>query len=88
MVRQVKAGVLEVAYEDSGAAHATPVILLHGFPYDIQAYEAVTPLLLAKGCRVLTPYLRGFGPTHFLSEATPRSGQQAALAQHGTQHPR
>ena len=80
MFRQVRAGVLEVGYQDSGPVDGNPVILLHGFPYDVHAYEDVTPLLVARGCRVLTPYLRGYGPTRFLSDATPRSGQQAALA--------
>ena len=80
MFRQIKAGVLEVGYQDSGPADGNPVILLHGFPYDVHAYEDVAPLLISRGCRVLTPYLRGYGPTRFLSDATPRSGQQAALA--------
>jgi pimeloyl-ACP methyl ester carboxylesterase len=57
-----------------------PVVLLHGFPYDVHAYDAVTPLLVSQGCRVVTPYLRGYGPTTFLSANTLRSGQQAALA--------
>jgi pimeloyl-ACP methyl ester carboxylesterase len=57
------------------------VILLHGFPYDVRAYDEVTRLLTAEGREVLTPYLRGYGPTRFLAEDTPRSGQQAALAQ-------
>lgn len=79
---QVDAGVLNVAYEDSesGAANGRTVLLLHGFPYDIHAYDEVTAVLVAAGCRVITPYLRGFGPTRFLSAETPRSGQQAALA--------
>ena len=47
-----------------------PVVLLHGFPYDVRAYDVVAPLLAAKGCRVITPYLRGYGPTRFLSAAT------------------
>jgi len=80
MFRQVKAGVLEVGYQDSGPVDGNPVILLHGFPYDVHAYDDVAPLLVARGCRVLTPYLRGYGPTRFLADATPRSGQQAALA--------
>ena len=55
-------------------------MLLHGFPYDVHAYDQVTPLLVSAGCRVITPYLRGYGPTRFLSPDTPRSGQQAVLA--------
>jgi pimeloyl-ACP methyl ester carboxylesterase len=75
----VKAGVLDVAYEEAGRAQGTPVVLLHGFPYDVHAYDEVAPLLAARGCRVIVPYLRGYGPTRFLSPGTPRSGQQAAL---------
>ena len=79
MVKQAQAGVLDVGYQESGPANGRPVILLHGFPYDVHAYDEVTPLLVSKGCRVVTPWLRGYGPTRFLSDATPRSGQQAAL---------
>src|SRR3954470_21530861 len=79
MLRHIKAGVLEVAYEESGPAHGTPVFLLHGFPYDIHAYGEVVPLLAAAGCRVIVPYLRGYGPTRFVREDTMRSGEQAAL---------
>jgi pimeloyl-ACP methyl ester carboxylesterase len=79
MVKRVEAGVLSVAYEEAGATTGTPVLLLHGFPYDPRAYDDVVPLLTAAGCRVLVPYLRGYGPTRFLSDATPRSGQQAVL---------
>src|SRR5262245_41984412 len=79
MLKHVDAGVLHVAYEEHGPAGGTPVILLHGFPYDVHAYDEVAPLLVAKGCRVILPYLRGYGPTRFLSANTPRSGQQAAL---------
>jgi pimeloyl-ACP methyl ester carboxylesterase len=61
---------------DTGA----PVLLLHGFPYDVHAFDEVTPLLSEAGCKVYVPYLRGYGPTRFLSDETPRSGQQAALA--------
>jgi len=79
MAKRVRAGVLEVAYEESGPADGAPVILLHGFPDDPHAYDGVAPLLADKGCRVLAPWLRGYGETRFLSQATPRSGQQAAL---------
>jgi pimeloyl-ACP methyl ester carboxylesterase len=78
-LRNVNAGVLDVAYFESGPADGIPVFLMHGFPYDIHAYAEVAPLLAAQGCRVIVPYLRGFGPTRFLSDATPRSGEQAAL---------
>lgn len=80
MLKRVDAGVLSVAYEESGSANAGTVLLLHGFPYDVHAYDDVTPLLVAAGCRVIAPYLRGFGPTRFLHAETLRSGQQAALA--------
>jgi pimeloyl-ACP methyl ester carboxylesterase len=80
MVNFVETGVLRIAYEASGPLEGTPVLLLHGFPYDVRAYDAVVPVLVVAGCRVYVPYLRGFGPTRFASETTPRSGQQAALA--------
>lgn len=80
MVQRIDAGVLDVAYEDSGPSNGRPVVLLHGFPYDAHAYDEVVPLLVAAGRRVVVPYLRGYGPTTFLSPDVPRSGQQAALA--------
>ena len=80
MRKHIVAGDLEVAYEEAGPAAGPPVILLHGFPYDVRAYDAVVPPLAAAGCRVIAPYLRGYGATRFLSTATPRSGQQAVLA--------
>jgi pimeloyl-ACP methyl ester carboxylesterase len=80
MLKQVEAGVLSVAYFEHGPSSGTPVLLLHGFPYDVHAYDEVGPLLAEAGCRVITPYSRGFGPTRFLCADTPRSGQQAALA--------
>jgi pimeloyl-ACP methyl ester carboxylesterase len=70
---------LEIAYTETGPAEGPPVILLHGFPDDIHAYDGAAPPLAALGWRVLVPYLRGYGPTKFLSAKTPRSGQQAAL---------
>jgi pimeloyl-ACP methyl ester carboxylesterase len=79
VLKTVTAGVLEIAYQEAGPAEGTPVVLLHGFPYDVWAFGEVTPLLAAQGCRVIVPYLRGYGPTRFCSSATPRSGQQAAL---------
>ena len=78
-IRHIRTPTLEVAYEESGAAGGMPVLLMHGWPYDPRCYDAVVPPLAAAGCRVLVPYLRGFGATRFLSEETPRSGQQAAL---------
>jgi pimeloyl-ACP methyl ester carboxylesterase len=79
MLKHVEAGVLDVAYQESGDADGWPVVLLHGFPYDIHSYDDVAPRLAAKGARVIVPYLRGYGPTRFRSPATPRSGEQAAL---------
>ena len=75
----VRAGVLDVSYFSAGPADGPPVLLMHGFPYDIHAYVEVAPMLAAAGCRVIVPYLRGFGGTRFLSADTPRSGEQAAL---------
>jgi pimeloyl-ACP methyl ester carboxylesterase len=79
-IRQVKAGVLNIGYAEAGRADGQPVILLHGWPYDIHSYVQVAPLLGARGYRVIVPYLRGYGSTRFLSDSTARNGQQAALA--------
>lgn len=79
MLKHIAAGVLDVAYEETGAVDGIPVVLLHGFPYDVHAFDEVSPRLAARGCRVIAPYLRGYGPTRFLSASTPRSGQQAVL---------
>jgi pimeloyl-ACP methyl ester carboxylesterase len=78
-VRTVRAGVLDVAYHAGGPADGPAVFLMHGFPYDVHAYAEVAPRLVAHGCRVIVPYLRGFGPTRFVEATTPRSGEQAAL---------
>ncbi len=75
----IRAGTLDVAFEQHGPADAPATILLHGFPDDVRAYDAVAPALAADGRRVIVPFLRGCGPTRFLDPATPRSGQQAAL---------
>jgi len=80
-LKRIETRILEVAYEESGDPAGHAVILLHGFPYDIRAYDDVTDRLVTVGCRVITPYLRGYGRTRFLSTDTPRSGQQAVLAQ-------
>jgi pimeloyl-ACP methyl ester carboxylesterase len=79
MLRSVRAATLEIGYQESGPADGTPVILLHGWPSDPHDWDGVAPALAEAGCRVLAPWLRGFGPTRFLDAATPRSGQQAAL---------
>lgn len=78
-LKHVRAGVLDVAYFEVGPADGLPVFLMHGFPYDIHSYADVAPRLAARGCRVIVPYLRGYGATRFLDTATPRSGEQAAL---------
>jgi pimeloyl-ACP methyl ester carboxylesterase len=78
-LKQFDAGLLRVGYAEAGPADSPAVILLHGWPYDIHSYGAVTPLLASAGYRVIVPYLRGYGTTRFLSEATFRNGQQAAL---------
>ena len=79
-MKTITAGTLRVAYLEAGRPEGHPVVLLHGFPYDVHTYDEVSPLLVSAGCRVFTPYLRGYGETRFLSDETPRSGQQAALA--------
>jgi pimeloyl-ACP methyl ester carboxylesterase len=79
VLKRVQTSVLEIAYEESGPADGEPVLLMHGWPYDPRTYDAMLPALTAAGCRAIVPYLRGFGPTRFLSAETPRSGQQAAL---------
>src|SRR5689334_20846373 len=80
ILKHINAGDLCIAYEESGNTNGIPVILLHGFPYDVRAYNEVTKNLLTENCWVIVPYLRGFGPTRFLSADTIRSGQQGALA--------
>jgi pimeloyl-ACP methyl ester carboxylesterase len=79
-IKQIDAGVLNVGYAEDGPAHGPVVILLHGWPYDIYSFVDVTPLLAAKGYRVIVPFLRGHGTTRFLSDATIRNGQQSAIA--------
>jgi pimeloyl-ACP methyl ester carboxylesterase len=80
-IKQVDAGLLDVGYAEDGPADGPPVILLHGWPYDIHSYVDVAPLLAARGYRVFVPYLRGYGSTRFNSVDTMRNGQQAALAE-------
>jgi pimeloyl-ACP methyl ester carboxylesterase len=79
-LRQINAGVLDVGYVDTGAANGPVVILLHGWPYDIQSFAEVAPLLASNGHRVIVPFLRGYGSTRFLSAETFRNGQPTALA--------
>ena len=79
-LKQVDAGPLNVGYAEDGPPDGQPVILLHGWPYDIHSYVDVAPMLAERGFRVIVPYLRGFGSTTFRSSATMRNGQQAAVA--------
>jgi len=78
-LKQIDAGLLNVGYAEDGPSAGPPVILLHGWPYDIDSYVDVAPLLAAAGYRVIVPYLRGYGTTRFLASDTFRNGQQAAL---------
>lgn len=80
VLKHINAGDLSIAYEESGNVDGTTVILQHGFPYDIRAYDEVVKLLSVENCRVIVPYLRGYSHTQFLSSDTIRSGQQGALA--------
>lgn len=77
-INHIRTSTLDIAYEESGRADGVPALLMHGWPYDPRDYDAVIPHIAAH-CRIIVPYLRGFGPTRFLSIDTPRSGQQAAL---------
>ncbi|GGY33729.1 alpha/beta fold hydrolase [Pseudoduganella albidiflava] len=78
-IRQVRAGVLDIGYVDAGPADGRPVVLFHGWPYDIHAFIDVAPILAAAGYRVIIPHLRGYGTTRFLAADTPRNGQQASF---------
>src|SRR5260370_15690156 len=79
-LKRIDADLLNVAYAEAGPAAAPPVILLHGWPYDIHSFVEVAPMLASAGYRVIVPYLRGYGPTQFLSGETFRNGQPSALA--------
>ena len=79
-LKQIDAGLLKVGYAEAGPINGAPVILLHGWPYDIHTYVDVAPLLASAGYRVIVPYLRGYGTTRFLSGETFRNGQPSALA--------
>ena len=80
-VRAVRTAVLEIGYEEHGDSGGFPIILLHGFPYDIRSWDGVAPPLAEAGHRVLVPYLRGYGSTRFLDPEAPRMAEQAAIAQ-------
>jgi len=79
-LKQVDAGVLNVGYAEAGPANGAPVILLHGWPYDIYSFADVAPALASAGYRVIVPFIRGYGTTRFLSDGTVRNGQPAAVA--------
>ncbi len=79
-LKQIDAGLLNVGYAEAGPADGRAVVLLHGWPYDIHSFVDVVPLLASAGYRVITPYLRGYGTTRFLSGETFRNGQQSAVA--------
>ena len=79
MLRHIRTPIVDIAYEENGPSNGVPVFLMHGWPYDPRCYDEVIAPLASAGCRVIAPYLRGFGATRFLSADTPRSGQQAAL---------
>jgi pimeloyl-ACP methyl ester carboxylesterase len=79
-LKQLDAGLLNVGYAEAGPANGRPVILLHGWPYDIYSFVDVAPVLAAAGYRVIVPYLRGYGTTRFLSSETLRNGQQSVVA--------
>src|SRR5476649_684619 len=79
-LKQIDAGLLNIAYAEAGPVDGPAVILLHGWPYDIYSFVDVAPLLAAKGYRVIVPYLRGYGATRFLSSDTMRNGQPSAVA--------
>ncbi|QIG94175.1 alpha/beta fold hydrolase [Bradyrhizobium sp. 6(2017)] len=79
-IKQIEAGDLNIGYADVGPADGKPVVLLHGWPYDIHCYVDVAPQLAKAGFRVIVPYVRGYGPTKFLSDSTMRNGQQGAVA--------
>jgi pimeloyl-ACP methyl ester carboxylesterase len=79
-LKQIDAGVLNVGYAEAGPANGSPVLLLHGWPYDIHSFVDVTPALASAGYRVIVPYLRGYGATRFLSSDTLRNGQPSVVA--------
>ena len=80
-VKMVQTDVLDIGYEEHGPTNGFPVILLHGFPYDVRSFDGVPEPLVDAGLRVLVPYLRGYGPTRFRNPAAPRMAEQAAIGQ-------
>ncbi len=80
-IKMVQTEVLDIGYEEHGSGDGFPILLLHGFPYDVRSFDGVVPPLVDGGFRVLVPYLRGYGPTRFRDPAAPRVAEQAAIAQ-------
>ena len=80
-VKVIQTPVLDIGYEEHGDSVGFPIILLHGFPYDVRSWDGVVPPLVEAGYRVLVPYLRGYGPTRFRDPESPRMAEQAAIAQ-------
>jgi pimeloyl-ACP methyl ester carboxylesterase len=80
-IKAIESGVLKVGYAEAGPSTGAPVVLLHGWPYDIHCFAEVAPILASKGFRVIIPYLRGYGSTQFISNETIRNGQPSAIAQ-------
>ena len=81
VVRTTQTAALNIGFEDSGDPRGFPIVLLHGFPDDVRAWDGVAPALAGKGYRVLVPYLRGYGATHFRDPLAPRMAEQAAIGQ-------
>ena len=79
-LKQINAGLLNVGYVEMGPAGGSPVLLLHGWPYDIHSFVDVAPLLASAGYRVIVPFVRGYGTTRFLSADAFRNGEPAAVA--------
>ena len=79
-LKQIESGLLNIGYAEAGPADGPPVVLLHGWPYDIHSFVDVAPLLASKGYRVIVPYLRGYGTTKFLARDTVRNAQQSVVA--------
>ena len=80
-IRSIQTPILNIGFEESGNPQGFPVVLLHGFPDDVRAWDGVVPPLVNAGHRVLVPYLRGYGATHFRNPAAPRMAEQAAIGQ-------
>ena len=81
MERTIQTPVLNIGFEETGSPSGFPIVLLHGFPDDVRAWDEVAPPLATAGHRVLVPYLRGYGPTRFRDAAAPRMAEQAAIGQ-------